>query len=396
MKTATVTWTTDNNYGTLLQAYALQQKIIQMGHENVILSDDVALKDIRSRHLKQRAPAVPDVLDSRTVSQRIWGLATHPKRLRRVLTAHTDAGKYERPYHAVQEKCDEFRNHDLLISELSTVPRKCALDHLYDAFVCGSDQIWSVLARRIHPYYFLQFTGNEKIAYAPSMGTTNLSLEELEIYRQYLSEFDSISVREKCSSSQLSDLLGRAVPDVADPTLLHTPQFWKEFASDPVVPRKKYLLCYFLENKPWYFSYAKKIARKKKLKIFLIPNKIDFLNSEYLITDQDIGPREFVGLFHNASYVLTDSYHGSIFSVLFEKGFQYLLRFAPDDPRSQNIRIQSLFDRLGLNDRIIDENMTAHLPAQMDYRKISENRTCFQRESEEFLRNALKHSEEVS
>ena len=393
MKTATVTWISDNNYGTLLQAYALQQKIFQLGHENIILSDRAVLQEIARQKQKSMAPQHSTVVEPERVPfrARVIRLLEHPRRLPRVLLARISPEKYSFPYTSVQDKCAQFKQDALCVYDIKGIDQLSTLDCEFDAFISGSDQIWSILAHRFHPYYFLNFSKKKKIAYAPSMGTDRIPKADFDTIREYTKDYTAVSVRETVSAHQLSDVLERDIFCVADPTLLHEAQFWSDFASSGTVCKKPYLLCYFLENKPWYFTYAENLAKKMHLKILLIPNKSDFLSSEYLIC-QGVGPREFVGLFENAAYVLTDSYHGSIFSVIFQKNFQYLLRFAQEDPNSQNIRIQSLFERLGLENRIVSQNMLEGYPLQIEYIPINEKLNEFRVSSEEYLRQALKNT----
>ena len=346
MKTATVTWITYNNYGTLLQAYALQKAIEQLGHENVILSDKEILKEFRaSRPKKPKAQQLEAVPESS--SARMKRLLADPGRLYRSILVRKDAERYGMPYEASQRACDDFRQQELSIREDVTGDSLAGLNGEYDAFLCGSDQVWSLFDENFCPYYFLDFTRKRKIAYAPSLGTDRITQEKAEKLKGLLQDFAALSVRESVSAKQLTEITGKQVQWVADPTLLHDREFWSEFASETPVRKKKYLLCYFLEHRAWYFDYARKLAGKLGLKLLLIPNKWDHLQHSCVV-DAAVGPKEFVALFRDAAYVLTDSYHGSIFSLIFQKDFQYLQRFDKEDPQSQNIRVESLFEYLGI------------------------------------------------
>ena len=391
MKTATITWITYNNYGTLLQAYALQKQVELLGHENVILNDSRILKEFSAAKRKSTPPAQPaPAAASETVASRIRRILGNPGALPRRLLARTAPARYAAPFEDSQRACDDFKKDTLTIldAEPAELP---GLNDRFDAFLCGSDQIWSVFESNFNPYYYLDFARGRKIAYAPCLGTDKIPEQTVRKIRELLADFSAISAREQVSARQLAEITGRDVAWVCDPTLLHGPDFWGEFTRDIPTRKGKYLLCYFLESKPWYFDRAKTLAKQLGLKIKLIPSRWEHLSSQYVI-DAAIGPREFVVLFRDASYVLTDSYHGSIFSVIFEKDFQYLLRFNPDDPKSQNIRIQSLFGRLGLNDRIVTEN-SGMTPLKMDYRPVKTALNTFRAKSTEFLQQSL--SQEV-
>lgn len=392
MKTATVTWTTYNNYGTLLQAYALQQKITALGHENEILWDEEILKAY-SLQRKATAPNaqktdLPSHADP-SVLRRAAHLLTSPAKAERVILARTNREKFAQPYYASQEACDRFRQKDLKIFHDVDPEKLAVLNDRYDAFVAGSDQIWSVFESIFNPYYYLDFVSKRKVAYAPCMGTDQIPDRIKPRLRALLSDFHALSAREDVSAKQLSELSGQNVEWVADPTLLLTKEQWAETVRQVLPPvKKRYLLCYFLENRPWYFEQAKFLAKKLHLRPVLIPNKWDYLSSEYVINGA-IGPKEFVSLFQNADFVLTDSYHGSIFSMIFEKDFQYLLRFAETDAISQNVRIHSLFHYLGLEGVTATQEKHFILPPKTDYSVIQEKIGTLRDRSIHYLENSL-------
>lgn len=355
MKTATATWITYNNYGTLLQAYALQKAIEKLGHENYILNDQRVLEQFKREHKSTAVKNAENCNAHAGVVSRLASLAAHPGRIKKAVIARTDRDKYTRPYEESQKLCGEFKETSLKIYSDIDPYNLEALNDRFDAFIAGSDQVWSAFESIFNPYYFLEFANKRKISYAPSLGTDKIPTSISEKIKELLSDFYAVSARERISAEQLTELTGKNVEWVADPTLLHDGKFWHEFASEVPERKKKYLLCYFLENREWYFDYAYSVAKKLGLKIVLIPNNWDYISSEY-VTEYGVGPKEFVSLFEHADYVLTDSYHGSIFSLIFEKDFQYFLRFKPDDPASQNIRIESLFGYLQLNNIISSEH----------------------------------------
>ncbi len=391
MKTATVTWTSYNNFGTLLQAFALQMTIRRMGYENRILWDGDVLQAYSRQHKKrmsQGKKSVPTV--NMNSLDRIKHLISSPAWARRVLLSRTDREKYAQPYYASQAAFDRFRKEDLLIDKNVDLENLELLNERYDAFIAGSDQIWSVFESIFNPYYYLDFAKKRKIAYAPCLGTDKIPESLKPILHALLSDYHAVSVREDVSAKQLSQLTGRTVEWVADPTLLLTREEWAESVKNikPLV-KKRYLLCYFLENRTWYFEKAKELAKKLHLRPVLIPNKWEFLHSEYVI-DEAVGPKEFVALFRDADYVLTDSYHGSIFSLIFEKRFQYLQRFDDKDPGSQNIRINSLFHYLGLDKvRVAQEHREVAL-LEYDYRDVHRKIYEMRNSSLRYLENSLK------
>ena len=391
MKTLTVTWTTYNNYGTVLQAYALQQEILYLGHENVILNDkEIIVQQIKRNKAigtqNKHNPTIPDRRAPRV--SRLREMLTHPRKAARVVLARLNREKFEKPYYLSQDAVRQFKNR-LLISCNFYPDNLEALNEQFDVFVAGSDQVWSLHEGTFNPFYFLDFATKRKIAYAPCLGKNRIEAGKEKTLRDLLSDFYAISSREKSSAEQLSALTGRDVAWVVDPTILRGKSGWLEDIERMDNPIKhKYLLCYFLENNPWYFEQVKLAAKKLGIRPVLIPNRWDFLSSEYVIT-KGIGPLEFVSLFSNAEFVLTDSYHGSIFSILFGRKFQYLERFSNQDPNSQNIRIQSLFGALDLEDLIVPQNGIVSTDPTIEWDKVSEKLEKLRKSSEEYLANSL-------
>ena len=400
MKIATVTWVTYNNYGTLLQAYSLQKKLDELGAESAILCDrDILIQAKLSRSQNSYYQAVYPALNTHSEQYakdqttslflRLAHIALHPRRILRAVQIRFCKKRYHSPYTRSQTLYEEFKNDYLNIFSKDFYKNIDSLNQVFDAFIAGSDQIWSVSEQDFNPYYFLDFVQKPKIAYAPSIGTTFLPTDKAEQIKMLLSDFSAISVREQDTAKQLSELLHRKVEWVADPTLLHNSQFWSAFTAGIPVRKKPYLLCYFLENKDWYFSYAKQLAKQLHLSIVLLPNKWDFLSSAYVVR-KGVGPKEFVSLIQHAEFVLTDSYHGSIFSLIFNRNFLHLLRFSDDDKRSQNIRIYSLFNYLRIDDRIVTKFDSFGASLQIEnYSEINKKIEKLREKSIHYLQNSL-------
>lgn len=345
MKTATVTWITYNNYGTMLQAYALQKYLVEHGAENEIVSDYfIVNKDLSSDPTPPKESAWIQYL-------------IHPMRLVfKIIYAMQDYSRRRtiRPYLQSQDKFAGFKEKDLKILHGLKRQDMHSLNDQFDIFLCGSDQIWSVLDCNFDGYFYLDFVSKKKVAYAPSIGTDRISNDKEQILKEYLKDFSGLSVREKQSAQYLTEKLERQVEWVSDPTLLYDQMFWLDFTKNIKKRKKKYLLCYFLGKSEWYFEYAEKMAGYLDLEVLLIPTWAETSKNKATVKG-GVGPREFVALFRDAAYVLTDSYHGSIFAMQFQKEFVHLKRFRDDDPICQNIRVNSLFSYLGLEDTIVCE-----------------------------------------
>lgn len=387
MKTATVTWITYNNYGTALQAYALQKYLEKIGVDNVIISDYSII------HSTERPPENSVKMRGR---ETLVQYLLHPMRLIfKVLYGIENWYKKctHLPYAQSQQLFEKFKQDELKIlygMKREDMPK---LNNQFDVFICGSDQIWSVLDYNFNGYFFLDFVTKKKISYAASIGAEKISEQRANQIRTYLSNFSAISIREKQSSVYLSQLLDRPVEWVADPTLLHDAAFWTKFSKGARSPRGKYLLCYFLGKKSWYFDYAHALAKHLRLKVVLIPSWYQFAEHKS-VCRHGVGPKEFVAMFRDASYVLTDSYHGSIFAMQFKKEFLHLKRFADDDPICQNIRVNSLFSMVELKDWIIAEKeFEPEDIRRISYDNVSDLLRNFREKSQTYLNENILVSE---
>lgn len=363
-QTAIITWITYNNYGTFLQAYALQTVIRSLGFENKIISDTKYVQSAKGYSWRKCASFVIRLF-SRS----------------RKLQAKGDQNM-KNAYAVFARKFLDIDWHWDSFSEL---------DNRYNIYVCGSDQIWSPLFRQ--SYYYAGFTKKKKIAYAPSLGLKNCSKDWSEWVKPLLLQFSHLSVRETEGSELLSRIIDIPVPVVLDPTLLLSSENWQQLSeSIPLTESSPYVLVYFLTFNPVYWAYVQNFAKEKGL-----PLRVFALNRAYLKGKDNIslfaGPLEFLQEIKGASYFFTDSFHGSIFAIHFEKSFCTLKRFQDTAVNNQNSRIENLFSRLDLMDYFIDENGLSQIPAlpPIDYRRVKENISKERMHSLDYLKNSLEN-----
>lgn len=394
MKTATVTWITYNNYGTELQAYALQQFVKSLGYANSILSDREILRRHRAllaAENRQQTPPAPVHADNPPARSR-RGLIDYVKwPVRRFRNARRERAL--RPYADSQARFEAFKEQALDIDGDVDPDRLPELDERYDCFLCGSDQIWSPLRINFNEYYYLSFSRRPKIAYAPSFGTERLPEEKRDAIRELLRDFSGLSVREEMNQAPLEELTGMPVSFVCDPTLLLDGEAWSGFCSAAKRPRGSYLACYFLESREWYFAYARALAKQLGLRPVLIPSRKEHTERKACCSFP-VGPAEFAAMLQGAEFVLTDSYHGSIFSMLFSKPFLCFKRFDDDAPNNQNSRVVSLFAMLGLERHFIPEKSFEASDLQpIDYPAVQRKLSAFREASECYLRDRLSECE---
>lgn len=245
----------------------------------------------------------------------------------------------------------EFSNKHILETDYTITERNLPMDKLneFDYFVTGSDQVWNPHFTKGSPLYFLTFAPKEKrIAYAPSFAITEIPERYESDFEKWLTEMDTLSVREEAGSKIIKELTGRKSEVVADPTLLLTKEDWLEIAKPPKnKPEESYLLTYYLGDIPTetkeLISYCE---NELDLKVVNLANNKD---KEYYLTD----PAEFLDLINSAKLFITDSFHAAVFSILFETPF--IVTDRAGSLPSMNSRITTLLSTFNLEHRHINQ-----------------------------------------
>jgi len=261
---------------------------------------------------------------------------------------------------------------------------ECADD--YDIFVCGSDQIWGVnisMPIYVLPQITLSFVPDSKvkITYAASMGGSVISDERKNVISTFAQRLDEVSVREKSAAPFVSEMVGKPVSAVLDPTMLLTFAEWDEIAVRPEIDGE-FIFVYNIGDNTHLDETAKKLSNELNCELKTV---------SYSPSDS-AGPAEFIGLIKHAKYVLTNSYHGTIFSIIYSKQF---LTFAIDDIEgelSKNIRLFDLLELLELSDRFIGKNTdySMGLNNHIDYQLVMKKLNDAKENSLDFLARALK------
>ena len=277
----------------------------------------------------------------------------------------------------------------------------------YGICVCGGDQIWSDCSIDSPSYnmeeykaYSLQFAGprTKKIAYAPSMAVLAMTEEYKTIMKKGLAEFHAISVRERSSIPLLRQITEKEIRVVVDPVLLLPETEWNDMAREN--NNQKYILCYLLADSIAQRRAAKKLARKLHLPIVTFPHillnvvrKSDLFFGD--IRDYASGPREFLGLIKNAEFVITDSFHACVFSMIFRTPFAVFERDKANRKGNMNSRIYDFLEEYHLERQLVTEETLAGMNEipKVDFTYAHQHWKRRREESLEYLRNALKGSE---
>lgn len=362
-KIGIMTWFTYNNYGTVLQVYALSKKI----------------KDMQ---------LTPEIINYKPKIRKTNIYNMTPQYILSQLNEKNFKRKYSLEINKVNQKFDKFRTDELNITEeYNTYTQLKEKSDNMNKVICGSDQVWSPVFFDSH--YYLDFVddNSKKISYAPSFGVSNIYDEHLKKrIKELINKFNNVSVREEQGKKIIKELYNKDVKVVLDPTLLLTKDEWIN-SLNIKANKDKYILCYFLGNEKKYFKVAKKLSKKLNLplKIFPINNLINKFDKNSILSN--CGPKEFVEYISNASYILTDSYHGILFSINFNKQFIALKRFK-ENKLSQNSRVFNILKSFDLDDRLYNgEFLNLN---EIQYKKINIKLNKRREESLDFLKRSLE------
>lgn len=333
-----------NNYGACLQAYALQTVIESFGFQCEII------RFTEPNGYSKTKPLV------RTITQKIKNNKLYYC-LRFAIDPHFAKHNKLNGYRVIAFR--RFRSKFLHLTKEDYTSyeslKKIAMD--YSAFVCGSDQIWNpTFYNKCNPGYYLYFVPDriKKIAYAPSIGLSHIPDEYLGDFIKYVNRLDWISCREQLGCELIRNLTGKAARHVVDPTLLLARNDWERIVSRRIHV-KPYVLCYLFGQQRCYSELIDRAVEHFNCEAVYIPFfEEDLLNPYRKITDRD--PAGFLELIKHAKYIITDSFHAVVFSILFRKDFSVFFRNATEDPNSMNSRIDSILTKLNLTDRLVFPN----------------------------------------
>ena len=345
------------SYGAVLQMYALYHTVENLGHTPEVINYQNSYMK-HEQHFRKRS----------------W--------LRRNAVKLLHHKKYHK-FHLFEQAYLSIRPSKVL-SDPQRLPE---LAKRYNAVICGSDQVWNPDITDSDLSYFLNFCDGKtkRVAYAPSFGHSEFSDVFLPAIRAELEKFKALSVREEPGQALISDLLGKNVPLVCDPTLLMDSHEWEQLEKPHAAAEGAYVLYFTVKSSATLWAQCKAFAKEKGLKIVVVggnPLKQWKHRNENIQYAVDIGPEEWLYLIHHARYIFTNSFHGTAFSINYRKDFYVEL---PSFANSRLIQIMQIF---GLSSRILDE----HVPngTAVDYSVTTQVLPQIRRASMDYLSEALK------
>ena len=369
------------NFGSQLQVLATIRKVEELGYESEIIRYK---KKLTPTFVLQTIPRLFNVsfikakLHSKNKRKQI---EKHPDIARNVLIRNERFNKFVEKYFTNLSK--PYNGWENLVRESSKN---------YDAFLCGSDQLWLPNNLGSH-FYTLEFAPDHKpkIAYATSFGVSRIPDGQKKATAKYLNRFQNLSTREIAGQKIIKELTGKTAQVVCDPTLLFDAKGWEQMLPKKKVVEEPYVFCYFLGTNEEHRAAANEFKKKTGLKIVTCPYLDNFVE-----TDQNFGDiqlfnmdaADFVNLIRHAEYILTDSFHGSVFSILNHKKFMTFNRFNAG-ANSRNSRIDSLCTLLGLSERRYNGDIM-NVEKDIDYRAVEEKLEKLRADSIKYLKTALK------
>lgn len=351
------------NLGGLLQAYAVTRLFELLGFECEQMCYDLSTSKKKLNYKKQFVERLKKI----TLKKIINKLKRKLEKKFRKKTNKADYSKFSKQ----SNYFEEFRNmipHSAVLYNSDNIK---SANKNYDAFICGSDQVWAP-DMMIHDFFTLDFAHKNKprISIAASMGKSSLTNSERRYFCDKIKKIDSISVREKTLSEYLQKY-GIENECILDPTLLLGIEEWKKIADYSSVPEGKYVLCYFLGDSLWQRRKAVEYAEKHKIKLVYLPyvtNRIrrsDLVFKDYI--DLPAGPQQFIGLVENAECIFTDSFHAMMFSIIFQKDFFVFNRDGEKGSNTGNARIIDFLEEMNIKERFIDSPKRYNGNITIDY-----------------------------
>lgn len=362
------------NYGTMLQALALQQVIEKLGYDAEIIdfkqNNQLPKNSLVLLRIRRMGVYINEF-------NKYWNLHTAHKRVEERSKAFE---KFYKKYLKIGKQ--QYSSSD----ELKKNPP------IYDAYLVGSDQTWNPNVGNNPEAFYLHFVAdkNKCGSYAPSVGLSYLSDEQKLYMKKNLSHIKYLSCRENRGAKLLEDITDRRVTTVLDPTLLLDATMWLEYATIPQNLPQKYILQYFLGDSKECRKFVNELSRKTGLPVIILAHSYLDVNKDNSVY---CAPDVFLGLIRHAEFVCTDSFHGTAFSLNFGRNFFSFHKRKEQEEGSDNSRITDLIERFNLQERLIrDGEVPGNL--EIDYRYVNQKLKEEKKISMEYLTTMLKGMQE--
>jgi hypothetical protein len=361
MKTFTVTYHHTTNYGALLQAFALHHTIKVLGHENVIFE----YPERGGMYVKLSTNSFYEFSKTLYINYLTFIRRKQIQRLR--------------------SRFEQFKKTNMNLSRIYTSMQDLKEDPPdADCLIVGSDQVWNLNTNpEFVPARFLDFGAEEllRFSYAASIERMDYTEDQKEYVREKLARFKGISLREESARLYIESFTGYNCERVLDPVFLLTKSDWSEVAEQPRI-KQPYILCYQVQGNARMQEVANKLHKETGYPIVSVNcDSVNRINSHYTIFDAS--PQEFLGLYQNASIVVSASFHGTAFGIIYNKPTYGLVR------QQGTRRISELLTLFDMKEFIIDSKSAIPSPS-VDYDRVNTRIEQEREKSINFLLRMLK------
>ncbi len=360
IKVGVITFHNAINYGALLQTYALQKSIINMGYEAEVI--DYSNPNIDK---KRKKPSL--------------------KEYRNPLNYYNDRLTYN--FESVKEKkLNAFSNARIKKTEKATRENITDISSKLDVVFTGSDQVWNDSITNFDDTYYLDFIPESKrCSYAASIGNETIPVENIPRMKRLLSNYRAISVREETAKEALKQQMGICAIRVLDPTLLISAEEYKEITKEyRKITKKRYILLYMLLYSESLVHSAKKMAKEKGVPVLCINSSGKRIKG--VIDCSDAGIEEWLSLFFNADFIFTNSFHGTAFSINFNKQFNVEL---PPSRIQASSRVKDILKMFNLEKQLIEKGeIKSNI---IKYELVNKKLSTEREKSKKFLINAIEN-----
>lgn len=363
MKVGILTFPNSTSYGASLQMYALYHTVEEMGYEaEAINYFNAHMKG--NLHLEKMQKLSP------------W------KRMIRVRLTQLLHCRQHLGFWMFEKSMTKYPSRSFSARE--QLPE---IGERYGAVICGSDQVWNPDITNADLSYFLDFCGQKtaRISYAPSFGVESLSESLSYAVTKELNRFSWLSVREESGRKLIRQIANRDAQLVVDPTLLMNAQQWTQYEISHPAVKGDYILYYTVRSSASLWQYCTNLAQRHNLKILRIGSNVISRNKkrndmvEYVC---DVSPGEWLYLVHHARCVVTNSFHGTAFSINYRKDFY--VEFSS----LTNSRLTHIINTLGLENQVVS-SVEPSLSIKTDYTKTAQVLPLIREESRNYLEQAL-------
>lgn len=358
------------NYGAVLQTYGLEKKIEKLGGECEVI--DYRCPFIESEYKaickKDYSPIRFDIAYFRHLVATVISVGMKKKKKQRF---HDFLANYTKMSPAYTDS-----------SQLEKIQDR------YHAFITGSDQVWSPVLTADDDVYFLKFVNDnkKKFSYAASLGNVGKGFQLDKQFVDFIKTFEGISVREGSGKKYIMEAARRESDVHVDPTLLLSRKDWEEVSEKP--SESRYLLVYTVCEPCHLLEVAKEIAKKENLTIIYLKDKVVSMDNQIKYV-KAVSPEQFVGYFQYADYVITNSFHGTVFSIIFQKLFLVEL----ENQEGRNRRVPDLLDLLEIEDREIVDGVNRSYKKTIDWERVERNLTEQRTYAEKYLKQIIQQQQ---